>query len=133
MRPIHSLRLGGASHTVLVVDDAAAIRLLCRVNLELDGHRVLEAGTLEEARDLLAAEPIEIVLLDVHVGAGNGLAFMADVRRDHPGVAVAILTGTAELESARIHHPDALISKPFELDVLTETVQRLGDRAARSV
>ena len=34
---------------VLVVDDAPSLRLLCRVNLELEGYRVLEAGTLAEA------------------------------------------------------------------------------------
>lgn len=94
---------------------------------------MLEAGTIEQARDLLATEPVEIVLLDVHVGAGDGLAFLDELRRERAGLAVAILTGTAELESARRHEPDALISKPFELDVLSNTVRRLGERATRSV
>jgi DNA-binding NtrC family response regulator len=35
---------------VLVVDDDASLRLLCRVNLELDGFDVREAATLDEAR-----------------------------------------------------------------------------------
>ena len=35
---------------VLVVDDEPSIRLLCRINLELEGFDVLEAGTLAEAR-----------------------------------------------------------------------------------
>ena len=43
---------GGHTHvkTVLVVDDERSLRLLCRVNLELEGHVVHEAGTLAEAR-----------------------------------------------------------------------------------
>ena len=53
---------------VLVVDDESALRLLCRVNLELEGHRVLEAATLAEARELLAAELPDVMLLDVHLG-----------------------------------------------------------------
>ena len=45
---------GTAAQTVLVVDDDDSLRLLCRVNLELDGYRVLEAGSLAEAREALA-------------------------------------------------------------------------------
>jgi len=39
--------------TVLVVDDDASLRLLCRVNLELDGYRVLEAPDVAEAERLI--------------------------------------------------------------------------------
>ena len=39
---------GPAQRLVIVADDDAAIRLLCRVNLELEGYRVLEANGLEE-------------------------------------------------------------------------------------
>src|SRR5262249_31925716 len=53
---------------VLVVDDEPAIRLLCRVNLEIGGYTVREAGTLGEAREQLAAGPIDVALLDVHIG-----------------------------------------------------------------
>ena len=35
--------------TVLVVDDEPSLRLVCRVNLELDGYRVLEAPNVAEA------------------------------------------------------------------------------------
>jgi DNA-binding NtrC family response regulator len=113
------------SHTVLVVDDAAAIRLLCRVNLELDGHRVLEAATLGAAREALAGGDVALVLLDVHVGPEDGLLFLDELRRDHPGVRVAMLTGSAELDGVRDHHPDAMLSKPFELDQLRDVVDGL--------
>src|SRR5579884_1653728 len=43
LRP--GVALGDAKPAVLVVDDEPAIRLLCRVNLELEGCRVLEAST----------------------------------------------------------------------------------------
>ena len=56
------------SHTVLVVDDDASIRFLCRVNLELDGWTVREAATLADARAELSHGGVAVVLLDVHVG-----------------------------------------------------------------
>ncbi len=108
--------------TVLVVDDDASIRLLCRVNLELDGYRVLEAGTLDQARRALAEA--DVVLLDVHVGTGDGIAFVKEVHAARPAAGVALLTGTADLDTE--HDADALIGKPFTLDELRETVERLG-------
>ena len=116
------------SHSVLVVDDDAAIRFLCRVNLELDGWAVHEAGTLEKARQTLAANPIDVVVLDVHVGADSGVDFIAEVRELNPGVPVVLLTGSVgspELEGVDV---DAVISKPFTLDQLTGTVGRLVAR-----
>jgi len=116
------------SHTVLVVDDDAAIRFLCRVNLELDGWAVHEAGALDQARLALAANPIDVVVLDVHVGADSGLDFIAEVRELNPGVPVVLLTGSVgspDLEGVDV---DAVISKPFTLDQLTGTVGRLVAR-----
>ena len=116
------------SHTVLVVDDDAAIRFLCRVNLELDGWAVHEAGALEQARQTLAANPIEVVVLDVHVGADSGIDFIAEVRELNPGVPVVLLTGSVGSPELEGVDADAVISKPFTLDQLTGTVGRLVAR-----
>jgi DNA-binding NtrC family response regulator len=118
------------SQTVLVVDDAAAIRLLCRVNLELDGHRVLEASSVAQARDLLGGGKISLVLLDVHVGPDDGLAFLDEIRRDHSDLRVALLTGSTDLDRVREHNPDAVLGKPFELDQLRDVIAALADRTA---
>lgn len=119
--------------TVLVVDDDAAIRLLCRVNLELEGHRVLEAAYLDQARTALAEEPVDVVLLDLHIGNERGLDLLRELRRDQPAVAVALLTGSPQErfpdEEAKA---DAVISKPFEIEELGRTVRRLAERSIRA-
>jgi DNA-binding response OmpR family regulator len=112
--------------TVLVVDDDPSIRLLCRVNLELDGHEVTEAGTLEEARAVLAGSPVDLVILDVHVGGDDGRELLADLRSNRPGLPVAMLTGTADREELVRVGADALIPKPFTIDELRETVAQLA-------
>ena len=61
------------SPTVLVVDDDASLRLLCRVNLELEGLRVLEARDVGEAEALLGTEAVDLLLLDVHIGVESGI------------------------------------------------------------
>jgi DNA-binding NtrC family response regulator len=111
---------------VLVVDDDASIRFLCRVNLELDGWVVRDAATLGEAREQLAGGDVEVVLLDVHVGTENGVAFLDEIRRDHPGLPVAMLTGSVGTQTLDEVVPDGVISKPFALENLTGTVRRLA-------
>ena len=113
------------SHTVLVVDDDAAIRFLCRVNLELDGWAVHEAEAIEQARETLAATPVDIVLLDVHVGVDSGLDFISEIRTRHPGLPVVLLTGSVGSPSLDGVDVDAVISKPFTLDRLTGTLGKL--------
>jgi DNA-binding response OmpR family regulator len=118
------------SHTVLVVDDDAAIRFLCRVNLELDGWAVHEAEAIERARETLATTPVDIVLLDVHVGLDSGLEFISEIRERHPRVPVVLLTGSVGSPSLDGVDADAVISKPFTLDQLTGTLGELVLRAA---
>ena len=115
----------GAQAFVLVVDDDAAIRLLCRVNLELDGHEVVEAGTLDEARDAVDADDFDLVILDVHVAGGDGRDLLAELRDSRPELPVALLTGTADRSELIRAGADALIPKPFTLEELRETVERL--------
>ena len=116
--------MGSRGHqTVLVVDDDASIRLLCRLNLELEGWHVLEAATLAHAREQLEATDVGVVVLDVHVGSGNGLDFLNELRRDRPEVKVAMLTGSEAIGDVC---SDAVIPKPFTIEQLTSTVANLA-------
>jgi DNA-binding NtrC family response regulator len=111
---------------LLVVDDDPSIRFLCRVNLEFEGWKVREAATLREARTQLAEGGVQVVLLDVHVGPENGLAFLEEIRSNHPETKVAMLTGSAGAPTLEGASPDGVISKPFSLDELSATVARLA-------
>jgi len=112
---------GGPRSVVLVVDDEPAIRLLCKVNLELDGYEVREAGTLDEARQHLEVG-IDVVLLDMHIGMERGEVLLEElIERRIP---VAVVTGSTELDVAR-GRADAVLGKPFTIDELEATVARL--------
>jgi DNA-binding response OmpR family regulator len=115
-----------ARHTVLIVDDEHSIRLLCRINLELVGHRVLEASTIDKARTLIDEETVDVIVLDVHVGADSGLDFLAELRDSGRPERVALLTGTADRATVEAAGADAVLGKPFELDELHDAVARLG-------
>lgn len=115
--------------TVLVVEDDPALRMLCRINLDLEGYRVLEAETIDRAAELLSAETVHVVLLDLHVGDRHGLELLPQLREECPEAAVCLLSGTSEADPPDEEGVDEFIRKPFELEVLVETVQRLASRS----
>ena len=84
---------------ILVVEDDASLRLLCRVNLELDGFRVEEAATVEEARAAVAAARPALVVLDLRLGADTADELLDELRASR--VAVVLLSGAADVETYR--------------------------------
>lgn len=114
---------------MLVLDDEPALRLLCKVNLEFEGYRVLEAGSLEEARSALDSEPVDVALLDVHVGSERGLDLVPELRALEPPAAVVMLSGTAEVTPEIRAAVDGVIGKPFALEELADVVVRALDSA----
>jgi DNA-binding NtrC family response regulator len=118
--------------TVLVVEDDESLRMLCRINLELENYRVLEAETVDRATAHVSAEPIDVVLLDLHVGERHGTELLPVLRAEQPDAAVCLLSGTSEADPPDEEGVDGFIRKPFELEVLTETVARLASRSVRS-
>ncbi len=109
--------------TALVVDDDDALRMLCRVVLELGGFSVREAASLAEAETALAEARPDVVLLDVHLGYEASDALMARLRAD--GVPVAAVTGSADVSDYH-DRADAVVAKPFAPDALVATAKRLA-------
>jgi two-component system C4-dicarboxylate transport response regulator DctD len=108
---------------VLLVDDEPAIRLLCRVNLELGGYEVREAGSVDEARRQVA-EGVDVVLLDMHIGNERGDALLDELAKQN--IPVAVVTGSTDLESIAGTNASAVLGKPFTIDELEETVATLA-------
>ena len=115
--------MAGSTPTALVVDDDAALRMLMRVNLELDGFSVREAESLAEARAALAAAQPSVVLLDVHLGRDDIGGLLGELREQR--IPVAIVTGSADLADYR-DIADAVLEKPFEPSFLVELARRLA-------
>ena len=111
-----------AGGPVLVVEDDAALRLLCRVNLELERIPVREAGTLDEARAEVAAERPTLVFLDVHLQGEATDVLLEELRRD--AIPVVVVTGSADITQYR-DRADDVLAKPFEPDALVACVRRL--------
>ena len=115
-----------AAPRILVVDDEPSIRLLCRVNLELEGHEVFEADSLTTARAMVEDEDIDVVLLDVHLHGERSDALISECHARRPPIPVVIVTGSADIKQLERSEADAVLPKPFELDELLTTVRNLA-------
>jgi DNA-binding response OmpR family regulator len=84
---------------VLVVDDEAPIRLLCRVNLEAEGMEVLEAADGPSGLDAARRERPDVVLLDVMMPGLDGWRVAEELLEDPDtrGIPIVFLTARAEL------------------------------------
>ncbi len=105
---------------ILIAEDEEGIRSLVARALAQDGHDVLTANDGAEALDLLARERGDFALLltDIRMPVMDGIALALAAARDHPAVAILLMTGYAD-QRERAHGLDALIhdviTKPFSL------------------
>lgn len=107
----------------LVVDDDPALRMLIRINLELDGFEVDEAASVPEADAAASERRPDVVLLDVHLGGIASHDLLARFRAE--GLPVALVTGSVDVEDYR-DRADAVVSKPFVPQELVELARRLA-------
>ena len=121
---------------VLVIDDEAPIRLLCRVNLEAEGMSVLEAGNGPDGLEAAQSEEPDVILLDVMMpgldGWGVAEALLEDERTS--SIPIIFLTARAEFRD-RARGLDIggvdYITKPFNPVELAPLVRGLLDRLNR--
>jgi DNA-binding response OmpR family regulator len=124
---------------VLVIDDEAPIRLLCRVNLEAEGIEVAEAGDGEQGLELARSESPDAILLDVMLPGLHGWAVAERLLEDEKtsGIPVIFLTARADLRD-RARGMDLggvdYVTKPFnpvELAPLVRDVVAAVERGDR--
>ena len=83
---------------VLVIDDEAPIRLLCRVNLEAERMTVLEAEDGQSGLDKARKEQPDVILLDVMMPALDGWRVAEDLLEDERTKRIPIIFLTARAE-----------------------------------
>jgi DNA-binding response OmpR family regulator len=121
---------------VLVIDDEAPIRLLCRVNLEAEGMDVIEAADGKTGLDLAREQQPDVVLLDVMMPGLDGWRVAEELLEDDRtrGIPIIFLTARAEFRD-RARGLDIggvdYVTKPFNPLDLAQLVRGLLDRIDR--
>jgi DNA-binding response OmpR family regulator len=122
--------------TVLVVDDEAPIRLLCRVNLEAENMTVLEAADGDKGLELARAEHPDVILLDVMMPGRSGWEVAEELLTDEDtnGIPIIFLTARAEVRD-RAKGIDLggvdYVTKPFNPVELAPLVRDLVHRVEK--
>jgi two-component system alkaline phosphatase synthesis response regulator PhoP len=121
---------------VLIIDDEAPIRLLCRVNLEAEGMDVLEAADGEKGIELARRERPDVILLDVMMPRLDGwdvaqLLVSDELTKEVP---IVFLTARAEVRD-RARGLDIggieYVTKPFNPLELASLIESLLERIRR--
>ncbi|MEO0590833.1 MAG: sigma-54 dependent transcriptional regulator [Pseudomonadota bacterium] len=110
---------------ILLVEDDAAIATVIEAALEDEGFATTRVASLAARDAALAKEPFSVMLTDVILEDGDGLATLANVRREAPIMPIIVLSAQNTLDTAvRASDSDAFeyFPKPFDLDELVQAV-----------
>ena len=115
---------------ILIVDDEVHMRAILATNLQQDGHFVIEAAGVAEAKKAIAENEYDVIITDHKMPDGSGLDVLKLVQQDDPTASVIFLTavGSIELavESMRGGAFDFL-TKPFLPEVIRATAARADE------
>ncbi len=111
------------AQTILLIDDDPSLRQSITLALETEGYRVLTAATLEEGYALLSEA--DLLLLDVLLPDGSGLAFCREIRERIPKPILFLTSCSDEADIVRglDDGGDDYITKPFRLRELLSRIK----------
>jgi len=121
-----------ATHTpklrVLVVDDQRDTARMLRLFIGSAGHEVQTAETKAAALEIAGQTPFDVLVADVRLPDGTGYELMSELLSRAPmkGIIFTGLSGSEEEQRSRAAGFSAFLVKPFDLDRLVETVERVA-------
>ena len=113
---------------VLIADDEESMRTLVARAIAMDGHETVTAEDGAEALEILSREDgaFDLLLTDIQMPVMDGIALALAAGRDHPDVAIMLMTGFAD-QRERTRGLDALvhdvIAKPFSVEQIKGAVR----------
>lgn len=122
-------RAGQEQH-VLVVEDDEVIAELVALILSESGYAVERASTAEDAMTRVRHHPPALVLLDLTLPGMSGTAFLSLCKRGQATADIPVVVMSAEpaRHAGSPTRADAVLTKPFDIDQLCTTVNRLAHR-----
>lgn len=117
---------------ILIVEDEDQIRRLLLALLHKEGYETLPASSAQQALEILDREPVNLILLDLHMpGPADGEDLLYLLRDRGDEVPVIVVSGWVDDEVV-INRPDcvyAVIKKPIQTDAFLHTVRQALDPA----
>lgn len=119
---------GPAGRSILVVDDEENFLTLLQWFLTQRGYQVATASSTEQALSLLDGRAFDVALLDIRLGAGDGMVLLEELIQRLPGLKVFMMTAYPTVSSIKqAFDKGALryLTKPVDLQELAEALRSL--------
>ena len=114
--------------TIMVVDDAAFMRMRCKKLLTQSGYDVIEAATGAQAVECYKESKPDAVLLDITMPDMDGLTALKEMKKLNPDVRVAMVSAMGQqsvvMDALKSGAKDFVV-KPFEADRVLATIKKL--------
>lgn len=119
---------------ILVVDDDPTMVKLINVNLKLNNYSVVEATSGEQALDVLAGQPLDLVVLDIMMPGVDGWEVLKRIRGDRTTEEMPVILVTAKTQDSDVIRgwelgADEYVIKPFNPLLLVEVIKMVLDRS----
>jgi CheY-like chemotaxis protein len=116
---------------ILVVDDNSIFRNMVSKMLTRLGYDVSSADSGESGLSIFLKNKFDVVLSDFEMPGMDGVAFARSVKNSSPLTPVIIMTGsdTGTVFSTKNPAVDEVISKPFTMEEIEETIQSVSGQA----
>ncbi|WP_416545277.1 response regulator [Limnohabitans sp. DCL3] len=118
--------------TILLVEDEVLLREGVQETLEVFGYTVIGAGDGLEALDWLEQTPVSLVITDLVMPKMNGVAFIEQVRIQHPNLPIIVASGSPDsvtrrlgIDTIHVSGATACIIKPFKSKELVALVEKV--------
>ena len=118
------------SETILAVEDEPSLLLVVQRSLARQGYTVLTAQSTARAREVLAAEQVDLLLTDIVMPGGSGPELARWARERHPSLPVIFVTGYADeaaFQGAADLPHNGILLKPFKPAQLVTKVREVLD------
>ncbi len=116
---------------ILVVDDNDVIRIVVSKMLSRLGYEVSSTDSGENGLRIFLKNKFDMVFSDYDMPGMDGVAFACSIKKKSPRTRVVIMTGAGKetISSRKSTAVDEVISKPFTLAEIDETIQNLSGKA----
>ncbi len=113
---------------ILVVDDEQDLREILSADFESEGALVEEAKNGKEALGKVKSSAFDVVVSDIRMPGGDGVSLARDIKSlDVLKPVVFLITGFSDIKSWEAYElgAEGLVTKPFHLDALRESIDRV--------
>ncbi|KQN93282.1 hypothetical protein ASE95_09845 [Sphingomonas sp. Leaf231] len=119
--------IGAHATTVLIVEDELFVRMIGADALEEAGYRVIEAGSADEALDVLErGRDVKVLFTDIRMpGSMDGLRLAAVVHERWPAIRILLTSGDTHPTRDAIPDDGRFLAKPYRFDSLSRELDTL--------